>query len=115
MSSLPRTHWSRLRDLRLVDSSDRFIRLVPEQQVSKLLELGRISLVGAGRKRKLVANGKVSDFEGCNRPGNAASSTTYIERIEGAGPLTMLRRYDRDQGIFRAWPEDMTFEQLRAA
>lgn len=96
----------------MVDRNDRFIRWVPESEIEKVLELGRVSSVGTGKRRKLIVNADATHFEGRKLPGNTASSTTYIEHL-GRGPLVTLKRFNEQDGTFHGWRDDLSFAELR--
>ena len=113
-----------MHDLKLVDKSGAFVRLVKGEHVQALVATGKVEHINAGargEKLRLKSNLKVSDFRksGSGVKVDIVTGITkahYSEVLDGH-PRTAIKRAIRDDGAgtfeLRKWDDDLTFEDLR--
>jgi len=100
------------------DRSGRFLRWVDDSEIDSLLARDLVVMEGSGRRCKLVlkSNRLARDFEGALSIAaiNGQQKTTYEERYEQHPcPVVVLKRYDTNDGRFKVWDENLTFEEAR--
>jgi hypothetical protein len=103
-----------MKDLRLLDHSERFVRWVPRDEAEKLIAEGRVDARGTGRRRTLILRSArlLEDFESPEQ-GQGDRKFHYSERYQGH-EVVVLKRLDSETGSFKKWDNNLTFEELRA-
>jgi hypothetical protein len=101
-----------MRNLRLLDCNNNFVKMLEEEEARLLIKSGQATMRETGRRAVLTlkTHKSVEDYSGGNA--TAALSTTYTEHHAGQ-KICILKRVEPGGG-FGKWDNDLTFGELRA-
>jgi hypothetical protein len=105
-----------MKQIRMEDRRGCFIRWVDQSELAQLTARRDASLVGTGRRQKVVVNSLVEKYDGPISISalNGQQKTTYTEQFSTAPvPVTTLKYYDAKDGTLKKWDDNLTFAEAR--